>query len=217
MARSARLGAWLNDPVTNSAGDASRAVPYVVLGIALLAVSNGAIFARLAVAPPLAIAAWRVGLALLVVLPLAFTAPRHSGWQLEIHGLRRRRRRLARRPFRDLDRLARSHDDRAKCAARQHLADLGGVVAVPRGPRPTVTIDSGRTRARNCRCGGRKRERAGRRRRAPGRRARGRGGDCDGRLFPAVARSAVCAFIPGLSRHRLRRRGCRALGRGFPH
>ena len=34
--------------VTNSAGDASRAVPYVVLGIALLAVSNGAIFARLA-------------------------------------------------------------------------------------------------------------------------------------------------------------------------
>ena len=64
--------------VTNSAGDASRAVPYVVLGIALLAVSNGAIFARLAVAPPLAIAAWRVGLAVLVVLPLAFTAPRQA-------------------------------------------------------------------------------------------------------------------------------------------
>ena len=62
--------------MTNSAGDASRAVPFIVLGIALLAVSNGAIFARLAVAPPLAIAAWRVGLALLVVLPLAFAAPR---------------------------------------------------------------------------------------------------------------------------------------------
>ena len=64
--------------VTNSAGDASRVAPYVVLGIALLAVSNGAIFARLAVAPPLAIAAWRVGLAVLVVLPLAFTAPRQA-------------------------------------------------------------------------------------------------------------------------------------------
>jgi drug/metabolite transporter (DMT)-like permease len=53
-----------------------RAVPYIVLGVALLAVSNGAIFARLAAAPPLATAAWRVGLALLVALPLAITAPR---------------------------------------------------------------------------------------------------------------------------------------------
>ena len=58
------------------AGEPARAVPFIVLGIALLAVSNGAIFARLAVAPPLAIAAWRVGLALLVVLPLALTEPR---------------------------------------------------------------------------------------------------------------------------------------------
>jgi drug/metabolite transporter (DMT)-like permease len=57
-------------------GDRGRAAPYVVLGIALLAVSNGAIFARLAAAPPLAIAAWRVGLALLVVLPFALTAQR---------------------------------------------------------------------------------------------------------------------------------------------
>jgi drug/metabolite transporter (DMT)-like permease len=48
-----------------------RAAPYVVLGIALLAVSCGAIFARLADAPPLAIAAWRVGLALIVVMPFA--------------------------------------------------------------------------------------------------------------------------------------------------
>jgi drug/metabolite transporter (DMT)-like permease len=48
-----------------------RAAPYLVLGIALLAVSGGAIFARLADAPPLAIAAWRVGLALLVVMPFA--------------------------------------------------------------------------------------------------------------------------------------------------
>lgn len=65
-------------------GAAARAAPYAVLGVALLAVSNGAIFARLADAPPLAIAAWRVTLALVVVLPLAFsvrlpaTATRHS-------------------------------------------------------------------------------------------------------------------------------------------
>lgn len=52
-------------------GGGARAAPYVVLGIALLAVSGGAIFARLAEAPPLAIAAWRVGLALLVVMPFA--------------------------------------------------------------------------------------------------------------------------------------------------
>jgi drug/metabolite transporter (DMT)-like permease len=58
------------------AGDRGRAAPYVVLGVALLAVSNGASFARLAAAPPLAIAAWRVGLALLVVLPFALTAQR---------------------------------------------------------------------------------------------------------------------------------------------
>ena len=45
-----------------------------MLGVALLAVSGGAIFARLADAPPLAIAAWRVGLALLVVLPFAATS-----------------------------------------------------------------------------------------------------------------------------------------------
>lgn len=48
--------------------------PFAVLGIALVAVSNGAIFARLADASPLAIAAWRVGLALVVVLPLGVTA-----------------------------------------------------------------------------------------------------------------------------------------------
>lgn len=56
-----------------SAGDRARTAPHVVLGIALVAVSGGAIFARLAEAPPLAIAAWRVGLALLVVMPFAAT------------------------------------------------------------------------------------------------------------------------------------------------
>ena len=62
--------------MTSETGERGRTAPYVVLGVALLAVSNGAIFARLATAPPLAIAAWRVGLALLVVLPFALTAPR---------------------------------------------------------------------------------------------------------------------------------------------
>lgn len=48
--------------------------PYVVLAVALLAVSHGAIFARLADAAPLAIAAWRLGIACLVVLPVAAAA-----------------------------------------------------------------------------------------------------------------------------------------------
>lgn len=47
------------------------AAPLVVLCVALLGVSHGAIFVRLADAPPLAIAAWRVGLAAAVVAPLA--------------------------------------------------------------------------------------------------------------------------------------------------
>ncbi|MGH8244781.1 MAG: DMT family transporter [Steroidobacteraceae bacterium] len=62
--------------MTPAAGEPGRALPFVVLGIALLAVSNGAIFARLAEAPALAIAAWRVGLALVVVVPLALATPR---------------------------------------------------------------------------------------------------------------------------------------------
>jgi drug/metabolite transporter (DMT)-like permease len=51
-----------------------RFAPYLVLAIALLAVSHGAIFARLADAAPLAIAAWRLGIACLVVLPVAAAA-----------------------------------------------------------------------------------------------------------------------------------------------
>ena len=53
--------------------------PYLVLAIALLAVSHAAIFARLADAAPLAIAAWRLGIACLVVLPLAVTGTRGGG------------------------------------------------------------------------------------------------------------------------------------------
>ncbi len=62
--------------MTGRPGVPGRAAAFLVLGIALFAVSNGAIFARLADAAPLAIAAWRVGLATLVVLPLALFAPR---------------------------------------------------------------------------------------------------------------------------------------------
>lgn len=56
--------------------------PYLVLAIALLAVSHAAIFARLADAAPLAIAAWRLGIACLVVLPLAVTGTRAGGLSL---------------------------------------------------------------------------------------------------------------------------------------
>ena len=45
--------------------------PYIALIGGVLAVSTGAIFARLADAPSLVIAAYRVGLAVLVLLPFA--------------------------------------------------------------------------------------------------------------------------------------------------
>lgn len=75
MAFCARLGPQLS--VVPDGGEVvpSRVAPFVVLAIALVAVSHGAIFARLADAAPLAIAAWRVGLASLVVFPLALIAP----------------------------------------------------------------------------------------------------------------------------------------------
>lgn len=50
---------------------AGAALPYAVLALALVAVSFGSIFARFAEAPALVIAAWRVGLAALVVAPAA--------------------------------------------------------------------------------------------------------------------------------------------------
>ncbi len=53
-----------------------RWLPYAVLAVALVAVSHGAIFARLADAEPLAIAAWRLGIAFLVILPTALGAGR---------------------------------------------------------------------------------------------------------------------------------------------
>ena len=51
--------------------------PYIPLTFGMIAVSTGAIFARLADAPPLVIAAYRVGLAALVITPIALVkAPR---------------------------------------------------------------------------------------------------------------------------------------------
>ena len=63
-----------------------NAAPFLVMAIALAAVSFGSIFARIAEAAPLAIAAWRMGLAALVVIPVALAGrpgvdpvePRHS-------------------------------------------------------------------------------------------------------------------------------------------
>lgn len=62
------------------------AAPFLVMAIALAAVSFGSIFARIADAAPLAIAAWRMGLAALVVIPVALAGrpgvdpvdPRHA-------------------------------------------------------------------------------------------------------------------------------------------
>jgi drug/metabolite transporter (DMT)-like permease len=52
-----------------------RFAPFLVLAIALVAVSHGAIFARLADAAPFAIAAWRLGMASLIVIPVALISP----------------------------------------------------------------------------------------------------------------------------------------------
>lgn len=52
--------------------------PSVVLTAGLIAISTGAIFARLAEAPSLVIAAYRVGIASLVILPIAALKTRHE-------------------------------------------------------------------------------------------------------------------------------------------
>lgn len=61
-------------PETTSAG--ARTAAFVVLFVAVVAVSNGSIFVRLAHAAPLAISAWRITLASLVVVPLALVYSR---------------------------------------------------------------------------------------------------------------------------------------------
>ena len=52
--------------------------PYFALVSGVLAVSTGAIFARLADAPALVIAAYRVGLATLVIAPIAWWKAGHE-------------------------------------------------------------------------------------------------------------------------------------------
>ncbi len=62
-----------------AAGDVRpRVHPYAALGVGILAVSTGAIFARLADAPALVTAAYRVGLAVLLLAPLAWLTARRE-------------------------------------------------------------------------------------------------------------------------------------------
>ncbi|MBD5803931.1 EamA-like transporter family protein [Azoarcus sp. Aa7] len=67
--------------MSHTAAPPPRWMPFVVLGIGLMAVSFGAIFARLAQAegvPSLAVASWRLGLAALVVTPIALLQSGHA-------------------------------------------------------------------------------------------------------------------------------------------
>ncbi|MEI7431796.1 MAG: EamA family transporter, partial [Betaproteobacteria bacterium] len=66
----------------------SRSLPFVVLGIGLIAISFGAILARLAQGyglPSLAIAALRLGLAALIVTPLAWWQSRQALQSMSRH------------------------------------------------------------------------------------------------------------------------------------
>lgn len=65
--------------MTSGAATPPRWMPFAVLGIGLLAVSFGAIFARYAQAegvPSLAVASWRLGLAALLITPVALLQSR---------------------------------------------------------------------------------------------------------------------------------------------
>lgn len=65
----------------NPAAPPARWLPFVVLALGLLAVSFGAIFARLAQAEAvdsLAVATWRLGLAAIVITPIALLQARHE-------------------------------------------------------------------------------------------------------------------------------------------
>jgi len=55
-----------------------RFPPWLVLGFAIVAVAHGSIFVRLAEAPALAVAAWRLTLATAVVLPIAWALEREA-------------------------------------------------------------------------------------------------------------------------------------------
>jgi len=62
--------------------------PYVVLICGVLGVSTGSIFARLADAPALVTAAYRVGLALLILIPLAYWRARDELRNLSFHDIK---------------------------------------------------------------------------------------------------------------------------------
>lgn len=69
----------------NSSTNKAPFNPYVCLTIGVLAVSTGAIFARLAEAPALVIAAYRVGIASLVIAPVALAKARNELVNLSRH------------------------------------------------------------------------------------------------------------------------------------
>ncbi|NLF53831.1 MAG: EamA/RhaT family transporter, partial [Thauera phenolivorans] len=59
----------------------ARWLPFVVLGVGLVAISFGAIFARVAQAEgvsSLAVATWRLGFAALIITPVALLQARHE-------------------------------------------------------------------------------------------------------------------------------------------
>jgi drug/metabolite transporter (DMT)-like permease len=58
--------------IPENASSGPRVPPYFALIMGVIAVSTGAIFARLAEAPALVIAAYRVGIAAMILVPLAF-------------------------------------------------------------------------------------------------------------------------------------------------
>ena len=58
--------------------NAPRVHPYFILMSGILAISTGAVFARIADAPSLVIAAYRVGLASLILVPIAFWKARNE-------------------------------------------------------------------------------------------------------------------------------------------
>ena len=69
-----------SSPPSSSAAPA-RWLPFVILGLGVAAISFGAIFARLAQAEgvsSLAVASWRLGLAALIITPLALLQSRHE-------------------------------------------------------------------------------------------------------------------------------------------
>jgi len=76
--------------MTPNPGDSHRpnVPPGLVLLAGVLSISTGAIFARLAEAPALVIAAWRVGLATLILLPFAWFSARDDLRRLTIPDIR---------------------------------------------------------------------------------------------------------------------------------